>query len=277
MITTAELHRAGAAEGLRFDQTEKDYVILWTLAGLSQIQSFADGWVFKGGTCLRHCYYSGYRFSDDLDFSCRPESGGMEAAQEVLQRMAGWVRETSGIRMAVNKPRTIPGDFQVEIPLEYSRGGQRTRGLPAVKVHLTFDESLLTEPVTFAIKASYSDLSPFALTAYSKKEIIAEKMRALLQQQKKWPRPRDLYDLWFILCRLQEGYEAQELRNLFEKKCQVRKIEPNLGDLTSGNLKEWNKDAWNNQLKPLMKKVPDFEKVWEEWVGKCRELFGSAQ
>ena len=149
----------------------------------------------------------------------------------------------------------------------------RTRGLPSLKVHLTFDEPLLTEPVTCPINPSYSDLSQFELTAYSKKEIIAEKMRTLLQQQKKWPRPRDLYDLWFILCHLKEDYEPKELRTLFDKKCQVRKIEPNLRDLASENLKEWNRAAWENQLKPLMKDVPDFGKVWKEWVGRCGELF----
>lgn len=47
MITTAELHRVAAEEGLRFDQVEKDYAILWILAGLSQLQSLAKGWVFK--------------------------------------------------------------------------------------------------------------------------------------------------------------------------------------------------------------------------------------
>ena len=273
MITTAELHRAAAAEGLRFDQVERDYVILWILQGLSQSASSAKGWVFKGGTCLRHCYYQGYRFSEDIDFSCRPESGDLEATQEALRRVAVWVQENSGIRTSVKSPRSIPGDFQVEIPVEYSRGGMRTRGLPSVKIHLTFDEPLLTEPATCPLNPSYRDLSPFELTAYSKKEIIAEKMRTLLQQQKKWPRPRDLYDLWFMLCHLKEEYEAKELKNLFDKKCQVRKFEPNLRDLTSENLKEWNRAAWENQLKPLMKNVPDFEKVWKEWVGRCGELF----
>jgi predicted nucleotidyltransferase component of viral defense system len=273
VITTAELHRATAAEGLRFDQVEKDYVILWILQGLPHSASSAKGWFFKGGTCLRHCYYQGYRFSEDIDFTCRPESGGLVAAQEALRRVAVWVQENSGIQTSVKTPRTIPGDFQVEIPMEYSRGGMRTRGLPSVKVHLTFDEPLLTEPVTCPINPSYSDLSQFELTAYSKKEIIAEKMRTLLQQQKKWPRPRDLYDLWFMLCHFKEEYEAKELRSLFDKKCEARKIEPDLRDLVSENLKEWNSAAWENQLKPLMKNVPDFEKVWKEWVGRCDELF----
>ena len=34
MITTAELHRVADREDLRFDQAEKDYVILWILSGL---------------------------------------------------------------------------------------------------------------------------------------------------------------------------------------------------------------------------------------------------
>ncbi len=32
MITAAELHRVAEKEGLRFDQVEKDHVILWLLS-----------------------------------------------------------------------------------------------------------------------------------------------------------------------------------------------------------------------------------------------------
>ncbi len=273
MITTAELHRVTAEEGLRFDQVEKDYIILWILAGLSHLQSLAKGWVFKGGTCLRHCYYPGYRFSEDLDFSCRPESGRLDAAREALKDVTQWIQETSGIRMRTKEPRTIPGDFQVEIAVEYSRGGQRVRGLPSVKIHLTFDEPVLTEPNSCRVEPRYSDLLHFQVTAYSKSEILAEKMRALLQQQRKWPRPRDLYDLWFILCNQREKIDANELRDLFDKKCKVREIKPDLTGLTSENLREWNKDAWENQLKPLMKNVSELETLWREWVARCNELF----
>jgi len=59
---------------------------------------------------------------------------------------------------------------------------------------------------------------------------------------------------------------------IFNKKCQVWKIEADLSGLTSDNLKEWNTDAWENQMKPLMKTVPDFHQVWEEWVNCCRDL-----
>jgi len=62
MITTAQLHYLAEKEGLRFDQAEKDYIILWLLSGLAHSGAKKHGWVFKGGTCLRHCYYEGYRF-----------------------------------------------------------------------------------------------------------------------------------------------------------------------------------------------------------------------
>jgi len=32
--STAEMHRVADLQGLRFDQTEKDYIILWILSGL---------------------------------------------------------------------------------------------------------------------------------------------------------------------------------------------------------------------------------------------------
>ena len=53
MITTAEMHRVADLQGLRFDQAEKDYVILWILSGLVDSGVIEQGWVLKVGTCRR--------------------------------------------------------------------------------------------------------------------------------------------------------------------------------------------------------------------------------
>lgn len=161
MIRTAELHRMAEQEGLRFDQIEKDYVILWLLSGLAHSFTKEHGWVFKGGTCLRHCYYKGYRFSEDIDFSCRPGGDNLEVSLRLLDMVAAWVLTESGIRLSVREPVTVPGDFQIEIPVEYNRGGARRQGLPQVKVHLTFDEPVLDPAVVRSVKSGYSDLSAF--------------------------------------------------------------------------------------------------------------------
>ena len=35
---------------------------------------------------------------------------------------------------------------------------------------------------------------------------------------------------------------------------------------TAEMLREWNKNAWFNRLDPMLKDVPDFDLVWNEWV-----------
>ena len=277
MITVPELHRVAEKEGLRFDQAEKDYVILWVLRGLVRSGLTRHGWVFKGGTCLRHCYYKGYRFSEDIDFSCRPGGDNLEASLRLLHKAGLAVQADSGIQLSVKNPITIPGDFQIEIPIEYSRGGIRRQGLPQVKIHLTFDEPILETPAVCTIRSGYSDLSAFKVRSYTKKEIVAEKLRSLLQQQKKWPRPRDLYDLWYMLCHRRERFARTELLPMFQEKCRIRDIEPDLSGITSNNLREWNKKAWRDRLGPMMKELPDFDIVWKEWTETFRRLAGGGK
>jgi predicted nucleotidyltransferase component of viral defense system len=271
VIDKNEINTRAKVEGLRFDQIQKDHVIVWILRALSELQP--PGWIFKGGTCLRHCYYSGYRFSEDLDFSCREEAGGVEKTVSFLQQVTEWVQTYSLLRASLKEVNAGGGDFQLEIPVEYSRGGPRRRGLPAIKIHLTFDEPVLTEPEDRPVDPPYSDLSSFMVIAYSKEEILAEKMRALLQQQSKWPRPRDLYDLWFILSKKGEVFDWGSLYTLFTDKCRVRKIEPDPALLVSETLRSINKGVWRRQLEILMREVPEFEEVWIDWVTLCTQRF----
>ncbi len=46
-----------------------DYSLGWFLLGLRSMSDSFMGLIFKGGTCLRKCYFSDYRFSEDLDFT----------------------------------------------------------------------------------------------------------------------------------------------------------------------------------------------------------------
>jgi hypothetical protein len=144
LITKAELHRAAQAQGLRFDQAEKDYVILWILSAISSNEIASTQWAFKGGTCLRHCFYRGFRFSEDIDFSCQASEANVLNAQSVLKQAALEVQEASGILIDIKDVRSSDNQAQAEILLEYSLRGSRRRGLPLVQSHLTFDEPLYT-------------------------------------------------------------------------------------------------------------------------------------
>lgn len=59
---------------------------------------------------------------------------------------------------------------------------------------------------------------------------------------------------------------------MFERKCEVRRIQPDISGLTSETLKEWNREAWTTQLAPMMKAAPEYESVWADWVRTCALL-----
>ena len=73
----------------------------------------------------------------------------------------------------------------------------------------------------------YAGLKPFRAPAYSLLEIAAEKLRALLQQQDKWPRPRRPLRPLVHPLRALGARRWPELRTL-SAKCGVRGIRPDV-------------------------------------------------
>ena len=69
MISEAELRRTAARGGVDLMVLDLDYALGWFLAGLVSQTDAATRLIFKGGTCLRKCYFADYRFSEDLDFT----------------------------------------------------------------------------------------------------------------------------------------------------------------------------------------------------------------
>jgi len=81
---------------------ERDYILGWLLAGIATHDSLNRTWIFKGGTCLRKCYYETFRFSEDLDFTI--VDGGPEEPEELTRifgEIASWLREESGIELVL--------------------------------------------------------------------------------------------------------------------------------------------------------------------------------
>ena len=71
MIDRFEIMELSREVGLRPDAVEKDYVLGWVLVAIFNHPKLQDDWIFKGGTCLKKCYFETYRFSEDLDFTLR--------------------------------------------------------------------------------------------------------------------------------------------------------------------------------------------------------------
>ena len=84
MINKFEIARKAKEFGLQSSTIEKDYVLGWMLIGIQNHPQTKDSWVFKGGTCLKKCFFNQYRFSEDLDFTLMDPQ---QMKEEVLRRI----------------------------------------------------------------------------------------------------------------------------------------------------------------------------------------------
>jgi len=98
MISKQELLEYSKIISLDPSIVEKDYVLSWILAAIYHNPRLRDNWIFKGGTCLKKCYFETYRFSEDLDFTVL-ESTQIEESflRNVLNEISLWVYEESGL------------------------------------------------------------------------------------------------------------------------------------------------------------------------------------
>ena len=57
MIDREELLEFAREFQLEPNVVEKDYALGWLLAGISNHPALRDSWIFKGGTCLKKCFF----------------------------------------------------------------------------------------------------------------------------------------------------------------------------------------------------------------------------
>ena len=152
MIDKREILEAASSFSLLPNVVEKDYVLGWILARINAHQELAESWVFKGGTCLKKCYFETYRFSEDLDFTLRNENHlDEEFLRRVFEEVVSWATDQSGLN--------IPAD-QLEM-LSYANDLiSKTQGRATYSMefsHYDYVPNELAEKVIAAHKAAHGE------------------------------------------------------------------------------------------------------------------------
>lgn len=276
MIDRREILDLAATQSLTPHVVEKDYALGWALAGIYAHPELAESWVFKGGTCLKKCYFETYRFSEDLDFTLQDEAHLDEAfLQRVFSEISDWIYERSGLEFPPDlqkfdifaNPRGKPS---CQGKLAY-RGPVSPRSPPRIKLDLTADERLVLEPVETPIFHPYSDEPEggFSVRAYAYEEAFGEKVRALAERT----RPRDLYDVINLFRNAEARPAAAELLDVLRQKCdfkgitvpQLTDLEPHRGDVEG---------AWGHMLDHQLPSLPPVASFWEALPEFFRWLLG---
>jgi predicted nucleotidyltransferase component of viral defense system len=262
MIAEAEIRRYAALWGVDPMVTDLDYSLGWFLAAITLSEAPAAQWLFKGGTCLRKCYFQDYRFSEDLDFTAIAYFPP-EALAEWVDRAARWAADHDGpdftaapSRLEVIEDEYGSEAYQVRV---YYRGPLRWGGSPrAIRLDVTRDERVLLPPVHRRWSHPYSDaqiLGPLELTCYALPEIMAEKLRAV-GGQRRFAISRDVYDIYRLA---QAGVSASDVAPLLPAKFAARGLE--ITALDVGHLlasRDMFEQDWKRRLGYL---TPDAETV----------------
>lgn len=275
MITKEEIKKIALESGLVSSQIEKDYVLGWLLAGISQHPELSSSWVFKGGTCLRKIYFENYRYSEDLDFTVLDNnSPPLDKANVFINEVCKWVTKKSGIE--INTSRSVFEELSNEAHQNILQGKIYYRGpispnaprqWPRIKFDITADEIITTPPHKKNILHLYSDaksLETYQVNTYSIYDLFSEKIRALFERT----RPRDLYDVVELYYRA-DDIDISQLKACLKKKCAFKNIEV----LRIEDLKiESCKGGWNDQLAHQLDRLPSFEEYFSKFESMYKNM-----
>ena len=143
MIEKREILAVAQQTSLTPHIVEKDYVLGWMLAGIYGHEDLAESWVFKGGTCLKKCFFETYRFSEDLDFTLiKPEHLDANFLKTVFSEIGEWIYEQTGIEIPADKQefeiyQNPRGQVSCQGKISYKGPVSSTHGLPRIKLDLT--------------------------------------------------------------------------------------------------------------------------------------------
>jgi predicted nucleotidyltransferase component of viral defense system len=274
MIDVLELRERARELSLREDIVEKDYVLGWFLWAIASEPALADTWVFKGGTCLKKCYFETYRFSEDLDFTLiEGAPAEPDALREIFAGLADRLYEASGIevprgQVRFERYRNPRGGESIQGRLYY-RGPRRPGGdLPRVKLDLTVNEMVVYPPIRRGIDHPYSDGFPTDAQplCYNMPELFGEKLRALAERCL----PRDLYDVVNVFRRPDARGAAEVVREVLKEKCRFKEIPlPTFAMFEAAPRRHEVEPAWEQMLGHQLPALPPIQ----GYVDGLRELF----
>ena len=204
------LNRRADQTGSGRTAVEKDFVIsviLLLISELPEFSKYSRKMAFRGGTCIKKVYFPDEtRFSEDLDFT----NLTVEESSSFLEQVKRLVGRNLGVTTFERTEIEYQNERGLDFTLYYTSILQQRN-------HIAFNLSSATpveEPKRMKVAVSpYFKESPKVPTM-SLSEIVAEKMRALLQRKK----PRDVFDIWFLI--YEKGVRLDQ--HMLRKKLQLR-------------------------------------------------------
>jgi predicted nucleotidyltransferase component of viral defense system len=224
MISKSEINRLATEKNVKTSTIDKDWVLGHIVDAVYSILECRENLIFKGGTCPRKCRLPDYRFSEGLDFTSRKDSFVFDLP--LLRQIASLVENRTEMPLYIqsveelqfNNKRT---DYAARIRYwgadhrKDQQPPEPPRWLTSIKIEIILYETMIFEAELKDICHPYSDWlteNAINIPVYGIHEVLAEKIRALIQRS--YTAPRDYYDIWY-LSRYMENIDWQAVINAF--------------------------------------------------------------
>lgn len=244
MITKEDLIRIAKSKGiLNRGYAEKDYLLDLLLYITSS--ETKDELIFKGGTCIYKFYGTG-RFSEDLDFSAVKKIDTNILLQKIIQRLKDW-----GIESTLQSKKESHNATLVSLKAKGPLYSGEPRTESKIRIDINHASEVLMPPSIKRYLSAYPDIPQFSVLAMDEKEILAEKIRAVITRDM----ARDVYDLWLLI---KMGINIDF--KLIEHKLSYYSMQFD-NKLLRKRL-EAKKGLWKKELTPLVfGDIPDFSEA----------------
>lgn len=274
MILRSEVLSKAENWSVPANTVDKDYVLGLFLNSFYSFGNNRKLFVFKGGTCLRKCYFPDYRFSEDLDFTLLDKSFLID--KSFFEQIAKQCEAHSGIRFEVRtfeNKRFKDEEKGYKCVISFWGANHSQNQAPApkerwatkIEIDISFDEEILFPVSQINIIHPYSDLVKIntdEIPVYSLAEILTEKIRAFYQRSYK--APRDFYDVWYLLNHVQfEDWE--NIGTILQKKCALKNKKIDTRIFSDEAILKSVSNSWNRSIAHHLPqhKLPELNKVWD--------------
>ncbi len=255
--------------GVPADEARKRFMQYVVLESIASAPGLAHSIAFKGGNALRFVY-GNRRSTLDLDFTA--DGPFPDDAEQIRARLDEALRsalpryrvKARCQRLRRNPPGhdkvrptydisvgyLLPGDRQ------YNNFEEQKSVASTIDVEISINE-VVCEAVLHRLTPAGPELRVCAL-----EDIVAEKLRALLQQPiRRRSRPQDVYDIASIIRRLGDGLDLAKVALYLIRKAEARDIRPRKSgfDATVRGLASYSYEA---EIRPKAPEFIPFEEAW---------------
>jgi len=246
MISVEELNAIKEKRNTTLYYGEKEYL---QYVFLNAISKYTENFVFKGGTCLR-IIYGLERASEDLDFSTN-------ISANKLKKIVGKCLkdfDLLNIKYNIYAEKEFKGNIRFEVRFEGPLFIGKNSSTNTLKID--FNNLKVKNKIVKVVQKLFSDIPLFTIVVLDEKEILAEKIRALINRSES----RDFYDIWMIL---NKGAEI-------DKELIINKLKEENSDLAQ--LKIPSEKEYERDLKYLITNIPPYEQVKKEILELINKL-----